>query len=133
MNPAICCPRCSRYSPSRARFCANCGLSFVSAGLVPESAPRPRRSGGFFGVFAGMLLLFVLIAAISILQFAIPYRMFLRHNQAQPFQQRTVRIERVGGDGDCAEYRVIKRRGFNGDWWQSIGAPLRDHGCLNRH
>ncbi|NLU22077.1 MAG: zinc ribbon domain-containing protein [Phycisphaerae bacterium] len=54
----ILCPRCGRRNVSRARYCAQCGLNLVAAG-VDEVTRTLRRNGQHTGI--GLLLFLVLV------------------------------------------------------------------------
>lgn len=87
MKPRLSCPRCGRSNPSRARFCGNCGLSFVSAGLIagPDDRPRPRGSG-ILGVLAGFLLVFALLAVLSLARTVLPRTLEAHLRCSAPFE-----------------------------------------------
>jgi hypothetical protein len=93
MKQGICCPRCGRYNPSRAKFCANCGLSFLSAGLIadPDFA-SPKRGSGVLGVLAGFLLVFILVAILSFVRVMLPRDMDFGTRYAIPVEQQKHRI-----------------------------------------
>ena len=101
MNPAICCPRCGRYNASRARFCGNCGLSFLAAGVLPsrEASPPRRSGGGFLGVMTGLLVVFLLVAALSFVRVTSPQRVHLGPAFCpRALQQPAVRIHSDGSE-----------------------------------
>lgn len=93
MNPGISCPRCARLNPSRARFCANCGLSFLSAGVLP-GLDRAGKSGGsgLLGVMAGFLLVFALVALLSLARAALPRHGEFGSRCVFPIEQRQSRL-----------------------------------------
>lgn len=93
MKPGISCPRCGRQNPARARFCANCGLSFLAAGVIGEPHGAGRRGGsGFLGVFAGFLLVFVLFAILSFVRVVVPRQVNFGHYYPYPVEQEQSRL-----------------------------------------
>lgn len=93
MKPGICCPRCGRHNPSRAKFCANCGLSFLSAGVIPDSDSGGQGKGsGLLGVLAGFLLVFILVAILSFVKVMLPRELDFGGRHILPVEQQNYRI-----------------------------------------
>jgi hypothetical protein len=94
MKPGLCCPRCGRYNPSRAKFCANCGLSFLSAGVISgNDRTSQARGSGVLGVLAGFLLVFILVAILSFVRIMLPRDMDFGSRFAIPAEQHKFRID----------------------------------------
>lgn len=104
MGSGLCCPRCGRHNSSQARFCANCGLSFLSAGLISQSSGGAERNGsGLLGVIVGFILIFALVAVISFIRLAAPPRVHFSSEYAPVFQYEQVRM------GPHQQDRLIRR------------------------
>ncbi|HOA74466.1 MAG TPA: hypothetical protein PL151_13290 [Phycisphaerae bacterium] len=92
MYDGIDCPRCARRNPGRAKFCANCGLSFLSAGVIPDTRREPAKGGGLVGVLAGFVLVFVLVALLSFVRAVLPGPGDFRGRCLLPVEQEQVRV-----------------------------------------
>lgn len=61
MSGLICCPRCGHHSPSRAKYCAQCGVNLGLAGAASPEWPRTRRPRRAWPV---LVLFLVILAAV---------------------------------------------------------------------
>jgi ribosomal protein L37E len=66
-QPTITCSRCGRHNPSRARFCAQCGLNLSARGGGDQVTRALRKNGrkGGTGLILFILLLGLFLAAMG--------------------------------------------------------------------
>ena len=104
MDGPICCPRCGHHNPSRARYCAYCGLHIAAgqANFVAGPAvrlpvpPQPRRhlGGGTVGVvlllFAVVMGMYVVLRATAFVRRSHLGPIHIEQMNARPHIQHTV-------------------------------------------